>query len=80
MNYIEQTVRFYKDGTKYWFLNDKLHRIDGPAIEWADGSKEWYLNGNHLTKAEHSAATKPTCDQKTVIIDGLTYKLVLEES
>jgi hypothetical protein len=26
-------------------LNDKLHRTDGPAREWADGSKHWYLNG-----------------------------------
>ena len=34
------------NGTKYWFLNDKRHREDGPAIEWPDGkTKEWYLNG-----------------------------------
>ena len=32
-------------GSKYWYLNDNLHRVDGPAIEWADGSKEWFLNG-----------------------------------
>ena len=32
-------------GNKYWYLNDKLHRVGGPAIERADGSKEWYLNG-----------------------------------
>jgi hypothetical protein len=23
----------------------KLHREDGPAVEFADGTKEWYLNG-----------------------------------
>ena len=28
-----------------WSRNEKLHRIEGPAIEHADGSKEWYLNG-----------------------------------
>ena len=33
------------DGTKRWYLNGKLHREDGPAIEWADGTKYWYLNG-----------------------------------
>ena len=33
------------DGSKEWWLNDKLHREDGPAIEGADGSKFWYLNG-----------------------------------
>jgi len=26
-------------------LNDKLHREDGPAIEYANGTKEWYKNG-----------------------------------
>jgi hypothetical protein len=32
------------DGDKSWFLNGKLHREDGPAVEWNDGSKFWYLN------------------------------------
>jgi hypothetical protein len=25
-------------------LNGKIHREDGPAVEYVDGSKEWYLN------------------------------------
>ena len=33
-----------RNGTKYWFLNDKLHREDGPAYEHHNGSKYWYLN------------------------------------
>ena len=33
------------DGSKYWYLNGKLHREDGPAIEYADGEKWWFLNG-----------------------------------
>jgi len=36
-----------EDGTKYWLLNGKYHREDGPAIERASGSKEWFLNGLH---------------------------------
>jgi len=32
--------------TKRWYLNDKLHREDGPAVEYADGTKHWYLNDN----------------------------------
>jgi hypothetical protein len=32
-------------GDKSWYLNDKLHREDGPAVEYANGSKFWYLNG-----------------------------------
>jgi hypothetical protein len=44
---IEYTVKVYADGSKYWFLNGKQHREDGPAIECADGSKYWYLNGKY---------------------------------
>jgi len=33
-----------KDGNKLWYLNNKLHRTDGPAIEYSDGTKYWYLN------------------------------------
>ena len=33
------------DGTKCWYLSERRHRVDGPAVEWADGSKAWYLNG-----------------------------------
>jgi len=32
------------DGTKRWYLNGKLHRLDGPAVEYASGTKKWYLN------------------------------------
>lgn len=30
---------------KMWFLGDKLHRRDGPAVEWDDGDKEWWFEG-----------------------------------
>jgi hypothetical protein len=32
-------------GTKRWYLNGELHRVDGPAREFENGGKEWYLNG-----------------------------------
>ena len=32
-------------GTKSWFLHGKLHREDGPAIEWTSGNKSWFLHG-----------------------------------
>jgi len=32
-------------GNKEWWLNGKLHREDGPAIENSNGSKMWFLNG-----------------------------------
>ena len=40
------------NGTKRWRLNDKLHRVDGPAIEYADGNKYWYLNDKEYTEME----------------------------
>lgn len=30
--------------TKLYYLNDKLHREDGPAVEYIDGCKQWYIN------------------------------------
>ena len=39
------TVKVSDNGDKEWFLNGKLHRVDGPAIEYADGSKRWFLDG-----------------------------------
>jgi len=40
---IQAIVRY--GGAKEWFLNGKLHREDGPAVEYADGAKSWFLNG-----------------------------------
>jgi hypothetical protein len=42
---IEYTVKVMAYGDKFWYLNGKLHREDGPAVEGASGSKYWYLNG-----------------------------------
>ena len=44
---------FHRDGgpafTNYncrrWYKHGKLHREDGPAMEYADGNKEWWENG-----------------------------------
>jgi hypothetical protein len=37
-----------KDGTKLWYKDDKLHREDGPAIEWLAGDMDWCLDGKSL--------------------------------
>ena len=41
---IEYQVQVDKYSTT-WRLNGQRHRVDGPAIEWADGHKEWYHHG-----------------------------------
>ena len=38
------TVKVDNNGNKRWYSNDKLHREDGPAIEYANGDKCWYIN------------------------------------
>jgi hypothetical protein len=40
----EYKVKVFDDRTE-WYLNGKLHREDGPAIEYANGDKAWRLNG-----------------------------------
>jgi len=45
MNYKTYEVKVYTNGAKYWYLNGKLHREDGPAIEHTSGNKHWFLNG-----------------------------------
>jgi hypothetical protein len=44
-NYIKYEVKVYAGGNKYWYLNGKLHREDGPAVRYSNGDKFWYLNG-----------------------------------
>ena len=66
------TVEVHDNGTKYWYLNGKRHREDGPAIEWADGTKYWYLNDKEVTEAE---VMKNSCAGKIVEIDGIKYEL-----
>ena len=35
-------------GNKFWYLNDQLHRENGPAVEDADGSKAYWINGEMI--------------------------------
>jgi hypothetical protein len=34
-----------KSGTKYWRKKGKLHRVNGPAIEYKNGDNCWYQDG-----------------------------------
>ena len=43
MEVYEVKVNMY--GDIFWLQNDKLHRLDGPAIEYADGDKSQYQKG-----------------------------------
>jgi len=49
------TCKVDQFGSKEWYLNDVLHREDGPAIEWYDGMQSWYLNGKYYCEDGHDA-------------------------
>ena len=65
---IEYTVKVYDNGTKFWYLNDKLHREDGPACEYANGDKFWYLNDNELSFDNWLDATTALCDEEKILM------------
>ena len=68
---IEYKVKVDANGNKYWYLNDKLHREDGPAVERTNGSKEWYLNDEGLTEQEFNNRTQT----KELTIEQIEAKL-----
>ena len=47
-------------GKIYYYENNKLHRLDGPAVICPDGYWYWYLYGRHLSEEEFNEAIKPT--------------------
>ena len=44
MSYIKYEVRVHDSGDKHWYLNDKRHRENGPAVERVNGYKAWWSN------------------------------------
>ena len=65
---IEYTVKVNKCETKYWYLNGKLHREDGPAVEYPDGTKKWYRNGK--CHREDGPAVEYPNGSKVWFLDG----------
>jgi hypothetical protein len=39
---------------------NRLHRVDGPAVVWANGACEYYLDGRALTEAQHKQKIQET--------------------
>ena len=88
----EYIVKVWNDRTE-WRQNNQLHRIDGPAVEYADvkilwlidfkyqyrnGDKEWWIDGLEYTQDEFNQKMKKNCiENKVVEIEGKKYKLVL---
>jgi len=56
------------DGSKLWYINDKLHRTDGPAIEFSYGTNMWYTNG--MLHREDGPAAEYATGEKCWYING----------
>ena len=72
----EQYIHINEYGDKFYHKDrkmTKLHRLDGPAVEFADGSKSWYVDGkSHRLNGpafEYSDGYKEWC------IDGKRHRL-----
>jgi len=61
----------FADGDKAWYLNDELHREDGPAIEYADGDKIWYHMGER--HREDGPAIELADGDKGWYLDSVEY-------
>ena len=62
-------------GTTRWYKDAKrtiLHRVGGPATEWADGNMHWHLNGKRH-RTDGPAIQWPSGD-KSWWLNGLLHR------
>ena len=70
---IEYNVKVYESGSKHWYMYGKLHRLDGPAVEWSDGSKEYWVDGKRHRL--DSPAIEWKDGSKLYWVDGKRHRL-----
>jgi len=49
-------------GHKYYYKDKAMttrHRLDGPAVEYANGNKFWYVDDKQLTEKKFNDLTAP---------------------
>ena len=68
----EYKVKVYEVKIEWFNLEGKLHREDGPAVEYADGGKEWYVNGQ--IHREDGPAAEYTKGNKYWYINGKRHR------
>ena len=68
---ITYQVTVEQHGTE-WKLNDKFHREDGPACEYANGDKAWFINGK--LHREDGPAVEWTNGDKFWYINGKFHR------
>jgi len=63
-------------GDKEYWIHGQRHNESGPAVMWANGMQEYWIHGKELTESEFLARNKTSCEEKTIVVDGHTYRLV----
>ena len=38
----------WADGSRIWWVDGQLHRVDGPALELPSGTREWWVHGKRV--------------------------------
>ena len=66
-NFSFQVKRLNSMGSIYWFVNGELHRLDGPAIEYANGTKAWWVNGNMVNKSDYPEMVQEFLDSGIMV-------------
>ncbi len=51
-------VEVFEDGSECWYLNGKIHRENGPALNGPFNTEEYYLNGIQYSKKEYKKEIK----------------------
>jgi hypothetical protein len=72
----EQFIHIDKYGDTRYYADKAMeifHRIDGPAIEYADGTKSWYVNGK-LHRLD-GPATESQDGAKSWYVNGKLHRL-----
>lgn len=76
MSYIIHVFKEYKymirNSDKFWYVDNKSHRINGPAVECPDGFKEWYRNGQYH-REDGPAIEWPNACRKEWWLNGKIY-------
>jgi hypothetical protein len=61
------------NGDKFWMKDGKLHRTNGPAVEYKKGGKEWHING--VLCRDNGPAIERSDGGKVWVKDGKFHRL-----
>lgn len=64
-------VKFYDNGMQVWFLNNRIHREDKPAVVHPNGHEEWWYN-NQRHRSDGPAVTTAS-GEKQFWFRGVQY-------